>query len=102
MTSSPGVVGAGRFAALFQARPGLGDLHVGEPLQPNGHEGVHTCLVDDFVTAGSTRALPSVSARAAARRPPVGTAGRYPAENPGLRGRAAGVTAATGRANRQR
>ncbi|MEU2596642.1 Gfo/Idh/MocA family oxidoreductase [Streptomyces hirsutus] len=36
-------------------------------LLPNGHEGSHHYLVDDFVTAVSTRTLPSVNAWVAAR-----------------------------------
>jgi hypothetical protein len=34
---------------------------------PNGHEGSHHFLVDDFVTAVATRTLPSVNAWVAAR-----------------------------------
>jgi hypothetical protein len=34
---------------------------------PNGHEGSHHFLVDDFVTAVNTRSLPSVNAWVAAR-----------------------------------
>ena len=61
---------------------------------PNGHEGSHHFLVDDFVSAVETGTLPPVNAWTAARftlpghhRPRVRAAGRGPAPRPRLRRR---------------
>lgn len=52
---------------------------------PNGHEGSHHFLVDDFVTAVATRTLPPVNAWAAARYTLPGIAAHESANRGGIR-----------------
>ncbi|MDX6345862.1 MAG: hypothetical protein QOF84_652 [Streptomyces sp.] len=52
---------------------------------PNGHEGSHHFLVDDFVTAVNTRSLPSVNAWVAARYTLPGIIAHRSAQQGGVR-----------------